>query len=160
MCLRLRKQLFMAVREIPYQISSNKTDASCVAKTKLLGEMLSRIGLQCQVWKAQVRWDAIGAPPDLVSQAPRPTFNHFFLKVLLPETLRWVVVDATWDSRFQDSLPVNQWDGVSDTNLAYQSTQLELVGAVADFEYRNFDPTDRFTSELNAWYESKTKGTL
>lgn len=160
MYLRLRNQLFMAVREIPYQISGDQTDASCVAKTKLLGELLSRIGLQCQVWKALVRWDAIGAPPNLVSQAPRPTFSHYFLKVLVPETLRWVVVDATWDSRFQTSLPVNQWDGVSDTTLAYQSTQLELVGAVADFKYRNFDPTDSFTLQLNAWYESKTKGTL
>lgn len=154
MNLKLRKQLFRAVRDLPYKIGTKSGDASCVAKTKLLGELLTRLGLECQVWKAVVDWGATGIPAALLRQAPRPTVNHFFLKVLIPETQKWVAVDPTWDLRYLGKLPVNQWDGLSDTKLAYPSKQVELVGSVSDFDFRDFDPKETFTKELNNWYEA------
>jgi len=44
MNLKLRKQLFLAVRDLPYKISNQSTDTSCVAKTKILGELFTRLG--------------------------------------------------------------------------------------------------------------------
>ncbi len=150
----LRKQLFLAVRDMPYGIGTKSTDASCVAKTKLLGELLSRIGLECQVWKAVVSWNNTGMSAALLKLAPKRTVNHLFLKVFIPETKKWTTVDATWDDRFTGRLPVNNWDGLSDTKLAYPSERLELVGPVDEFEFRNFDIEDPFTKQLNAWYQS------
>lgn len=66
----------------------------------------------------------------------------------------WAIVDATWDRRFAGKLPVNNWDGLSDTTLAYSSNQLELVGSVDEFEFRNFNPEEIFSKKLNDWYES------
>lgn len=82
---KLRKQLFLAIRDLPYKIGTKSEDTSCVAKTKLLGELLTRFGLECQVWKAVVNWDDTGIPTELLQLAPKPTVNHFFLKVFLPE---------------------------------------------------------------------------
>lgn len=154
MNINLRKQLFLTVRDLPYKIGNKSDDSSCVAKTKLLGELLSRIGLECQVWKAVVNWDDTGIPTQLLQLAPRPTVNHLFLKVFIPEKKKWIIVDATWDKRFAGKLPVNDWDGLSDTKLAYSSNQLELVGSVEEFEFRNFDPQETFTKKLNEWYMS------
>ena len=149
-----RIQLFLAIRDLPYKIGTKSEDTSCVAKTKLLGELLTRIGLECQVWKAVVNWDEMGIPTELLQLTSKPTVNHFFLKVIIPERKRWVIVDATWDNRFANELPVNDWDGLSDTTLAYSSDRLELVGSVDEFEFRNFDPEETFTKKLNDWYES------
>jgi len=157
MNLKLRKQLFLAVRDLPYKISNQSTDTSCVAKTKILGELFTRLGLECQVWQAVVDWKDIGLPGELLKLAPRPFVKHFFLKVFIPETKKWVVVDPTWDMRFRGQLPVNDWDGLTNTTLAYPSQQLSIVTAVDDFNFRNFDPTDIFTQKLNSWYQSLTK---
>ncbi len=152
--IKLRVQLFKTVRDLPYKIDNKSRDTSCVAKTKLLGELLSRVGLECQVWKALVNWADVGIPVKLLQLVPKPAVNHFFLKVFIPETKKWVIVDATWDKRFINKLPVNDWNGLSNTKLAYPSSQLKLVGPVNNFEFRNFDLNDLFTKKLNEWYES------
>ncbi len=157
MDIKLRKQLFLAIRDLPYKIGTKSEDASCVAKTKLLGELLSRIGLECQVWKAVVNWVDTGIPAELLKLAPKPTVNHLFLKVFIPERKKWAIVDSTWDLRFDGKLPVNDWDGLSDTILAFPSIQFELVGSVDEFEFRDFDSEEIFTKKLNAWYESLTE---
>lgn len=148
----LRKKLFLAVRDIPYRIGTRQNDASCVAKTKLLGELLSRIGLKCQVWKTVVRREETKISTELLKLAPRPTVDHFFLKILIPEKNDWKIVDATWDSGLKDLFHINKWDGVSDTKLAYISKKLEYVDSTENFNYRNYDPEDMFTKKLNEWY--------
>ncbi len=157
MSIQLRKQLFLAVRDMPYKIGEKNEDASCVAKTKLLGELLCRIGLRCQVWSAGVKWSETGIPAELVQIAPRIMFNHIFLKALIPETQKWVIVDPTWDQRFTGKLTVNRWDGLTDTQLAYPSQHMQLVGTVAEYDFRNFDPAEVFTKKLNEWYLSLAK---
>lgn len=152
-----RVDLFAAVQKLPYQINNAALDTSCVAKTKLLGELLTRLGLKCEVWKAVVDWRDTGIPNELLSLAPRPTVNHFFLRVYVPERLRWVNVDATWDDRFIGTLPVNTWDGLSNTKLAYPTGAKERLGSVSEFTFRNFDPNDQFTKQLNEWYKSLTE---
>ena len=150
----LRKKLFLAVRDVPYQIGNSSNDASCVAKTKLLGELLCRIGLDCQVWRAVVYWDQTGIPPSLLSLTSKTNVSHLFLKVYIPETQKWVTVDPTWDKRFAGKLPINAWEGLSNTTLAFPSNQLRFVGSVSGFSFRNFNPSDAFTKALNKWYQS------
>lgn len=148
----LRRQLFVAIRDLPYKIGPKDDDASCVAKAKLLGEVLTRIGLQCEIWKTNVLWRDTGLSARLLKLGPRPSFNHFFVKVLVPETGRWVIVDPTWDKGLAGTFVVSEWDGITDTALAYPSRGMTRVGLVADFDYRDFDPDDVFTRELNNWY--------
>jgi hypothetical protein len=157
MSIALRQQLFLAVRDIPYKLDSRQNDSCCVSKTKLLGELLTRIGLQCQVWRSVFRWDETGMPPELVAIAPRPICNHIFLKVYIPEQQVWRIVDPTWDKGLNSFLPINEWDGLSDTQLAYPGASLEFVSSVEELDYRNFDVTDLFTKKLNNWYSSCRK---
>lgn len=153
----LRKQLFLAVRNIPYRINSDDKDASCVAKAKLLGELLTRIGLKCRVMKGVVQWKDTGIPKSLLKLTRRPIFYHFFLQVYVPESGLWVNVDPTWDPSLKSNLRVNIWNGLNDTVIAYQIKKLQIVGSPFDFNYRDFNPTDLFTKLLNSWYESQRK---
>lgn len=155
----LRVQLFNAIRDIPYVIDSEERDASCVAKTKLLGEILTRIGLQCQVMTCDVKWGNIGLPQAILRLAPRPVFSHFYLKVFIPETKQWVVADPTWDLGMRTAFPVNKWNGISDTKLAYSGNNLReatnsngIPLTPFSIPFRNFDPNDEFTKGLNRWY--------
>lgn len=156
---QLRIKLFNAVRDLPYRIAGQERDSSCVAKTKLLGELFTRLGLFCKVTVCDVMWSDTGIPLKLLAKAPRPTFQHYFLQIFIPETKTWVNVDAAWDSLMNKRFPVNIWDGLSNTRLAYEGTNLrkaldEQGNPLTPWSmrFRNFDPTDEFTKELNKWY--------
>lgn len=160
----LRIKIFEAVRDIQYVIGSKERDASCVAKTKLLGEMLTRTGLQCQIMTYEVKWGNIGLPQEILRLAPRPVFSHFYLRVFIPETKQRVVVDPTWDVGMRPVFPVNTWDGISNTKLAYQGDNIreatdmrEIPLTPFSMSFRDFDPNDEFTKRLNRWYAKNRK---
>lgn len=152
--IKLRQKLFFAVQDIPYRIGSQENDASCVAKTKLLGELLTRTGLKCRVIKCDVRWKDVGLPKYLLKMTQRPVVNHFFLQVYIPETKKWVSVDPTWDPSFKKVFNINNWDGQSDTVIAYPTSNFQIIGNPFSFEFRDFNPKDKFTILLNQWYLS------
>lgn len=150
----LRIALFESIRDIPYRIDIAGKDATCLAKNKLLGELLLRVGLSCRIVKAQSYWkDTPHITPKLLALAP-PKFSHLFLEVLIPETKKWVQVDATWDSELAPTLPVAKWDGLHSTILACRIMNPKRVGSPSNYPYRDFDPKDSFTKQLNDWYAS------
>lgn len=153
--INLRKKLFESIRDIPYRIDVVGKDATCLAKNKLLGELLSRIGLKCRIIKAQSYWkDTPYIPSNLLSLVPHAKFSHVFLEVFIPETKKWVQIDATWDAKLAPTLPIAEWDGIHSTILACKIMHPKRAGNPSDYPYIDFNPNDPFTKQLNTWYDS------
>lgn len=156
--ISLRVALFESIRDIPYRIDVQGKDATCLAKNKLLGELLLRMGLKCRVIKAESYWkNTPNIPQQLLTLAPFSKFSHMFLEVFVPETKKWVQVDATWDSALAPILPIARWNGVDGTILACKIINPKKMGSPLDYPYRDFDPKDSFTKGLNDWYTSIRK---
>src|SRR3990167_4487565 len=123
--IKLRIKIFESIRDIPYRIGCQENDTSCRAKSKILGDILTRSGLKCQVVKGISRWSKLGLPDNILNLIKRPIFNHYFVRTYIPEKKKWVNVDATWDSGLKNKFIVSQWDGLSNTPLAYPVTAIE-----------------------------------
>lgn len=151
--IKLRIKIFEAIRDIPYRISCQENDTSCRAKSKLLGDLLTRAGLKCQAVRGISQWSELGLPGDILNLIKRPIFNHFFVKVYIPENKKWVNVDATWDTGLKTKFTISQWDGLSDTPLACPVTAAENFKPF-DLSFRDFNPEDKFTKLLNNWFSN------
>ncbi|OGG11418.1 hypothetical protein A2Z00_03150 [Candidatus Gottesmanbacteria bacterium RBG_13_45_10] len=159
----LRKQLFYAVRDIPYQIAAKERDTCCRSKAKILGDMFMRIGLKAYIATGKFFWRDIGVPENILKLAPTPSVDHFFLRVYIPESRTWISVDPTWDPGLCDALPVAEWDGRTSTVLAVPLKKFTIrknkktrINPL-NFPFPDFDPADTFTKALNDWYSSLRK---
>ncbi len=156
--------MFYAVRDVPYRINTESRDASCRSKTKILGDLLTRINLRVKVAFGKFYWKDIGVPEQLLKLAPEPYVNHFFLRIYIPETKKWVSVDPTWDPELRGAFPIAEWDGLTSTTLAAPVKRIQIIKrgkkeiTPYDYPFTNFDPTDAFTKALNRWYASQRKG--
>lgn len=149
--ITLRIKLFKAIRDIPYYISNQDKDASCRAKAKLLGDLLTRTSLKCKIIRGTAKWADLGLPKKILNLGKRLEFDHFFVKVYIPERKKWVNVDATWDIGLKKKFIINEWNGLSNTSLACPIKITEELKPF-DLEFRNFNPKDKFTKALNNWY--------
>ena len=151
--IKLRIKIFESIRDIPYRIGCQENDTSCRAKSKILGDLLTRTGLKCVAVRGISQWSELGLPDNILSLIKRPIFNHFFVRAYIPENKRWVNVDATWDTGLKTKFNISQWDGLSDTSLACQVTAIEKFTPF-DLTFRDFDPQDKFTKLLNNWFSN------
>ena len=151
--IKLRIKIFESIRDIPYRIGCQENDTSCRAKSKILGDLLTRTGLKCQAVRGVSQWSELGLPKDILGLIKRPIFNHFFVRVYIPENKKWVNVDATWDPGLKTNFTISQWDGLSDTPLACPVTEIEKFKPF-DLSFRDFDPEDKFTKLLNNWFSN------
>lgn len=152
-----RINVFNAIRDIPYRVDAAGRNATCSAKNKMLGQLLSRLGMTCVMQRGICRWDQLPFPEELIKLAPGELFNHVFLKVLVPETNEWIAVDATWDSGLKHVLPVAKWDGLHSTQLACLVKEVTDQGAPEDYPFREFDPFNIFSIAFNSWLEKVRK---
>lgn len=110
--------MFNKVRDIPYRIplTSTEEDRCCSGKMKQLKQMLEQAGYQARYRICEFRWSDIPLPNE-VSEVPHEDLvTHVYLEVKINGS--WVIVDPTWDSGVKSVLPVNEWDGKSDTQVA------------------------------------------
>lgn len=163
---QLRIKLFEAVRDIPYYLGDNKTNASCGAKAKLLGEILGKIGLKCRLIYCYFNWDDTKIPKEITRKAPHKQARHILLKVYIPERKKWVFVDPTWDNKLATYFKISKWNGVSNTTITvptkrffYLKDQKGKLISCQKFQVRNFNPKEPYTKSLNNWFkkiENKT----
>lgn len=151
--IKLRIKIFESIRDIPYRIGRQENDTSCRAKSKILGDLLTRTGLKCQTVRGISQWSELGLPINILDLIKRPIFNHFFVRVYIPENKNWVNVDATWDIGLQRKFRISRWNGLSDTPLACQVTKIEKLKPF-DLSFRDFNPKDDFTKLLNNWFSN------
>lgn len=117
--LTSRITAFDEIRDLPYYIATNgEQDCCCSTKAVRLGERLRGLGMEVRQRLCWFRWEELGLPREVLEIEHEEMPSHQFLEVLIPETGKWVMVDPTWDSKLGKILPINNWDGLSDTPCA------------------------------------------
>ena len=110
--------MFNKVRDIPYRIplTSTEEDCCCSGKAKQLKQMLEQAGYQTQYRVCEFRWSDIPLPDEVSRISHEDLMTHVYLEVEINGS--WIIVDPTWDSGIKSILPVNEWDGKSNTQVA------------------------------------------
>jgi len=168
--LEARISVFRKVRDIPYAIISELihpqkyldilklNKGSCSPKHFLLADLLERLGLTVFYSSWQFLWKDVPIewPMELQKLAnDMPVNTHLALRVKIGDD--FVLVDATLDPKLRTlGLPINDWDGKSNTLLPiqplgeeawYSREERKLLGP--DFEEKSLV----FYRELNSWLE-------
>ena len=173
--LEARISVFQKIRDIPYAVipevvhpqkyldilKLNK--GSCSPKHFLLADLLERLGITIfySVWQFLWKDVPIEWPMELQKLANEmPVNTHLALRVDIGDN--FILVDATLDPKLRTlGLPINDWDGNSDTLLPiqplgdeawYSREERELI--VPDFEEKSLV----FYRELNSWLEEVREG--
>lgn len=116
---KIRVDAFQEVRDLPYFIATRgEQDCCCSTKAYLLEKKLQTLGLTTRHKLCWFKWEKLSLPPEVLQIAHEDLPSHQFLEVLIPETGKWATVDPTWDYQLAAVLPINEWDGISDTSCA------------------------------------------
>jgi hypothetical protein len=157
--------VYSKIRDIPYGILpelNSPTDylrifernmGSCTPKHLLLGNMLSRMGLNVVYVVYAYRWSEVEEiyPPHLRKLSRQmPAAKHLACKVEIDD--RFVLVDATIDLPLgQIGIPVNaSWDGKSDTALPILPIDTEEIYSPLEAELM---PAPDLTDNMRIFYE-------
>lgn len=161
--VRQRIKCFLAVRDIPFKLDNSNKDSSCIAKTKILADLLNRLGLSCKVATCFFNWEKIKVPEKIILTRKKlnkgMVSDHNFLRVFIPETKKWVTVDPTWDIELKKKFPIAEWDGLSGTILAVPviKTKQKIINPT-ELNLKNFNTKDRFVKVFNDWLVSVRRG--
>lgn len=172
--LQARVSMYEKIRDIPYAVIPRLNHAeryveilklgkgSCTPKHFLLCDMFQRLGLLVLYAVYPFRWGEwdpaeIDYPSSLWKLAQeQPVGHHIACRVEIGGRL--VLVDATLDSGLKRSgLPVNSWDGITDTTLPVNPCGEEQL--YHPLEARLMQPRDydekalQFHGELNRCFE-------
>lgn len=111
-------EVFSRIRDIPYRIplTSQEADLSCTGKHKQLKLVLEEAGFEVRWRVCTFKWSDLDLPTELMSTKHDDDSTHAYLEVLVNGV--WKIVDATWDASLSRVLPVSEWDGESDTQIA------------------------------------------
>jgi hypothetical protein len=156
--------IFNKIRDLPYKISICPFDTSCSTKTRLLGEILFKYGLECRVGVCIFQWKDLKLPSRILNQLNFSVIphriNHTFLRVKIPETNNWITVDPTWDKKLINTFDISEWDGLNDTKLAVPTKRLtEKRNALGNFlspaniKCPKMIKNDKFIIAFNGWLE-------
>jgi len=109
---------FYNVRDIPYRIplSVGEEDHCCSGKSTLLKEQLEKLGYKVKFRVCSFKWSDMDLPEEVISVPHEDLSSHSYLEVLINGI--WIIVDPTWDSGLKSIFTVNEWDGISNTEIA------------------------------------------
>jgi hypothetical protein len=167
--LAARVAVFERIRDIPYAIVPEISDAqtyaeifslgegSCTPKHLLLCDMYQRLGLPVLYAVYPFRWDEVELdyPPRLLKLARElPISHHLACLVEIEGSLR--LVDATLDLPLAAmGLSVNEhWDGFSDTKLAITPSGEQEIHHPSEALFMTSERDDKsleFGRALNRW---------
>lgn len=152
--------IFNSIRDIPYRIplALDDTSIDCMQKHQLLARALSEKGYDVRFRACSFLWSAMAIPPEILNIEHVDRCEHLFLEILIEG--RWVVLDATWDSGLRGILPVNEWDGKSDTKIAVEplSVYPEPKETLVHFEneeaiLEDLRTSGAFYAAFNVWLD-------
>ena len=168
--IQKRQKVFRKIRDIPYFIGNEKNDRSCITKHKFLAEALANSGLKTKFYECKFNWKALKLPSSVVNLIKGKYLSrHVYLKVFIPETGKYVVVDATWDKSPNDHFLVNQWTGFTDTKIAVPCISRRLIRneqkkpmVFSELRKCNVPPEKRkLVNSINCFYSGgKTQKTI
>lgn len=158
--------IFKAIRDIPYRIplSAEESDECCSGKAKRLLEALKAAGVEARYRVVTFRWSDLKLPSSVVAVHHEDESTHVYLEVKIGDG--WKNVDPTWDTGVRSILPVNDWDGVSDTTIAVPVRETYSAEKSADIMAHSADSNEimrdrekngAFYKAFNDWLESVRK---
>lgn len=116
--------IFNKIRDIPYKIptTTGEVDCCCSGKHIMLKKEFEELGYECKYRVCSFRWSDLNLSNDLNRVAHENNSTHVYLEVKIGN--EWKNVDATWDRGLSCILPVNEWNGESDTKIAVPVVEL------------------------------------
>lgn len=156
-------ELFNSIRDIPYKIPLSLKDkcVDCDKKHQKLSLLLSDAGLKVRFRVCIFLWSDLAIPKHILAIPHREQCEHLYLEALVEG--HWIVLDATWDIGLQKILPVNIWDGKSNTELAVKPVQIYEVGEHIRLSHtetnenfvKDIEESGKFYDEFNKWLETE-----
>ena len=124
---------FEGVRDIPYRLplSTTERNDSCAGKTTLLFKRLTDLGYDCRYRICSFRWSDLDIPAEVINIPHKDDSTHVYLEVEIDG--EWKNVDPSWDRSLNKILPVNNWDGKSDTQVAVPALELYSTEKSGEF---------------------------
>jgi len=115
--------LFSQIRDVPYRIPLSRNDADdCYnGKAIRLKKLLEENGYEARYVVCEFRWSDLDLPKEILDIPHQDLSTHVYLELKIDE--KWVILDPSWDSGLRNILPVNDWDGRSDTTIAVKPTE-------------------------------------
>lgn len=153
-------QIFNSIRDIPFRIplSPNDTSIDCDGRHKKLFEALSRKGLEVRFRVCSFLWSELAIPDQILSIKHKDECEHLFLEVFLNN--EWLILDATWDKGLKNIFHINEWDGISGTEIAvkpikiYDPKKTILThGENEEAMQKDISESGDFYLALNKWIE-------
>lgn len=108
---------FKEIRDIPYRIplALDEPDDCCTGKANRLLHVLEENGYETRYRVCSFLWSETNLPKELLAIPHDDACTHTYLEVKIGDD--WKTVDPTWDSGLKGLLPIEEWDGVSDTGI-------------------------------------------
>jgi len=156
---------FKQVRDIPYRIplTPGERDDCCSGKAERLLYVFTQAGYAARYRVCTFRWSDLDMPSELLQVPHEDDCTHVYLEVeIVPG--EWKVVDATWDKGVNAILPVNEWDGTSNTMVAVpvrecfsleQSLAYMRQSATSEALLVDLAQNGQFYQAFNNWLEEQ-----
>ncbi len=155
---------FNQIRDIPYRIplTLEEEDECCVGKHKQLFELLKKEGYNLRYRVCTFSWSDLNIPEDIKSLPHDSESTHTYLEIEIDK--KWIIMDVTWDITLSKILPVNNWDGTSDTKISVPVKKIlspeDSIKVVKEEEDKDSLINDlrrnkEFYQALNKWLESQ-----
>ena len=157
---------FRSIRDIPYYISTDIDEAehSCYFKHLLLKNSLESLGINTRLRLCEFRWDNLPLPKGLKRIIHSEYAGHTYLETEIDK--KWETLDLTWDKGIESILPVQDWDGLSSTNLAVLPTKVYSpeeclmrfsIKDTPEIIERDLKINREFYKALNGWMSNARK---
>jgi hypothetical protein len=117
-------QIFSQIRDVPYRIplSRNDADDCCNGKTIKLKKMFEEAGYEARYAVCEFCWSDLDLPKEILDIPHQDLSTHVYLEANIDGN--WVILDPSWDKGLSGILPVNNWNGRSDTTIAVKPTKV------------------------------------
>lgn len=159
---KLAIEKFNKIRDIFYRIplNVNEIDYCCSGKHVLLKKELDNLGYKTRYRVVAFEWCDLDLPTKVVKIPHENYSTHVYLEVKIED--KWKIVDATWDKGLKNVFRINEWDGISSTELALPITEIFsieeseniMVSTDNDLIEADLKKNGEFYKVFNEWLES------
>lgn len=151
--------IFNQIRDIPYKIptSIDEVDCCCSGKHVVLKKEFEKLGYECKYRVCSFKWSELNLPSELYEVPHQDDSTHVYLEIKING--EWKNIDATWDNGITKILPVNKWDGESDTRIAvpviefFSDEESDKIMTSEDAEVveKDLKTNGEFYNAFNSW---------
>jgi hypothetical protein len=110
--------IFNQVRDIPYKIPIDliEIDNCCSGKHKTLKGILEKENYQIRYRVCSFSWSSMNLPEKILSVPHDDLSTHVYLEIFIND--KWLIMDATWDSKLKNFFHINQWNNLDENRIA------------------------------------------